>query len=68
VTRAEIDFVGGRLGIGYESKYVDAGWRGESRTLAARGVGGVVATRSAFALDEDMVAIPTGLLAYLLSD
>lgn len=51
-SRTEIDFVGSRLGRGFESKYVDRAWRGESRTLAARGQGGVVATRSVLALDE----------------
>jgi hypothetical protein len=65
-TRTEIDFVGSRLGRGFESKYVDGSWRGESRTLAAKGKGGVVATRSVLDFDEDMIAVPTGLLVYLL--
>jgi hypothetical protein len=34
-----------------ESKYGDAGWRGASRALA---------------LDEDMLAVPSALLAWLL--
>jgi predicted AAA+ superfamily ATPase len=62
----EIDFVGARLGLGFESKYVDEGWRSASRAIAARGVGGVVATRRAFALDEDMLALPSALLAWLI--
>ncbi len=37
----EIDFVGSRLGLEFESKYVDAGWRGASRAIAAQGAGGV---------------------------
>jgi hypothetical protein len=45
---------------------VDTGWRGASRAIAARGVGGVVATRRALALDEDMLAVPSALLAWLL--
>ncbi|MBF6604780.1 MAG: ATP-binding protein [Chloroflexi bacterium] len=65
-SKTEIDFVGSRLGLGFESKYVDTGWRGASRAIAARGVGGVVATRRAFALDEDMLAVPSALLAWLL--
>ncbi len=62
----EIDFVGARLGLGFESKYVDTGWRAASRAIAARGVGGVVATRRALARDPDMLAIPSALLAWLL--
>lgn len=62
----EIDFVGARLGRGFESKYVDTGWRAASRAIAARGVGGVVATRRALARDEDMLAVPSALLAWLL--
>ena len=65
-SKTEIDFVGSRLGLGFESKYVDTGWRGASRAIAARGVGGVVATRRALALDEDMLAVPSALLAWLL--
>ena len=65
-SKTEIDFVGSRLGLGFESKYVDTGWRGASRAIAARGVGGVVATRRALALGEDMLAVPSALLAWLL--
>ncbi len=62
----EIDFVGARLGLGVESKYVDTGWRAASRAIAARGAGGVVATRRALARDEDLLAVPSALLAWLL--
>jgi predicted AAA+ superfamily ATPase len=65
-SKTEIDFVGSRLGLGFESKYVDTGWRSASRAIAARGVGGVVATRRALALDEDTLAVPSALLAWLL--
>ena len=65
-TRAEIDFVGRLVGAGCEVKYVDEGWRGAARTLLAHGPGGVVVTRSAFALDGDAVAIPAGLYVWLI--
>ena len=65
-TRAEIDFVGRLVGAGCEVKYVDEGWRGAARTLLAHGPGGVIVTRSAFALDGDAVAIPAGLYVWLI--
>lgn len=67
VTRAEIDFVGARLGTGYEVKYVDSGWRGASKSLLAKGGGGVVVTRSVFSIDHtDAIAVPSGLLVWLI--
>lgn len=65
-SKTEIDFVGARLGRGVESKYVDTNWRGASRAIVARGRGGIVATRRAFALDEDVLAVPSALLAWVL--
>ena len=65
-TRKEIDFVGPRIGTGFESKYVDQGWRGEARTLIARGPGGVVATRGVYSRDADAFAIPIGMLVWLI--
>ena len=66
-TGAEIDFVGRRVGLGLESKYVDASWRGEAKTLIARGSGGVCVTRSIMALDhDDVIAIPAGVFAWVV--
>ena len=67
--RKEIDFVGPGFGdLAVESKYVDQRrWRRDARTLAASGWRGVMATRSALDLhDPDLVAVPTGLLAWLI--
>ncbi len=64
---AEVDFIGARLGTGVEAKYVDAGWRGESRALIARGAGGICVTRSILSLDrDDAIAIPAGLFAWTI--
>ncbi len=67
--RKEIDFVGpGFGGLAIESKYVDQRrWRRNARTLAASRWRGVVATRSALDLeDPELIAVPTGLLAWLI--
>lgn len=66
-TGAEIDYVGRRIGLGVEAKYVDASWRGASKTLLARGRGGICVTRSILAVDhEDAIAIPAGLFAWMI--
>lgn len=66
-TGAEIDFVGRRVGLGVEAKYVDASWRGASRTLLARGRGGICVTRSILSVDhEDAIAIPAGLFTWVI--
>ena len=67
--RKEIDFVGPAFGdLAIESKYVgQRRWKRNARTLAASRWRGVVATRSALDLsDPELVAIPTGLLAWLI--
>ncbi len=67
--RKEIDFVGpGFGGLAIESKYVgQRRWRRSARTLAASRWRGVVATRSALDLEDDeLIAVPTGLLAWLI--
>ena len=67
--RKEIDFVGPAFGdLAIESKYVDQRrWRRDARTLAASRWRGVMATRSALDLkDPDLVAVPTGLLVWLI--
>ena len=67
--RKEIDFVGPAFGgLAIESKYVgQRRWKRNARTLAASRWRGVVATRSALDLDDsDLMAVPTGLLAWLI--
>lgn len=69
-SRAEIDFVGPRLGVPFESKYVDGPWRRSARTLRAGG-GGILATRTVFELEDrsdasPVWAVPVGILAWLL--
>lgn len=67
-TRREIDFVGRDFGgVAIESKYVDGRWRGEARTLTASPWRGLVVTRTELNLaDEDFMAIPAALLAWLV--
>jgi uncharacterized protein len=70
-SRAEIDFVGPRLGVPFESKYVDGPWRRSARTLRARSKGGVLATRTVFELEDrggtnPVWAVPVGILGWLL--
>lgn len=66
-TGAEVDFVGTRVGLGIEGKYVDAGWRGEIRALLARGVGGICVTRSIPGFGHaDAIAVPAGLFAWMI--
>ncbi len=68
-TRKEIDFVGPGLGgVAIESKYVSGDrWRRAIPTLAASGWRGIVATRDALDLtDPAVMAVPTGMLAWLI--
>jgi predicted AAA+ superfamily ATPase len=65
-TTSEIDFVGGAIGVPFESKYVERNWRGESRALAARYGRGVVATRNILDTDGDVWAVPASVVVWLL--
>jgi hypothetical protein len=67
-TGAEIDFVGPALGVAFECKYTDSGWRRDAQTLRARHGGGVVLTRSQLVLDRDSAvwAVPGAIAAWLL--
>ena len=69
-SRKEIDFVGPGFGdLAIESKYVDGGWRRAALTLKASRWRGIVATRSELDLsDEDVQAIPTAMLAWMIDD
>lgn len=68
-TRKEIDFVGPSFGgAAIESKYVSGRrWRRAIPTLRASRWRGVVATKDVLDLaDPDVVAVPTGILAWLI--
>jgi predicted AAA+ superfamily ATPase len=67
-TGAEIDFVGRSFGtVAVESKYVDGGWGRTVQTLRAGPWQGVLATRSGIEWRDDVVALPAGVVAVLLS-
>ncbi len=63
---AEIDFVGSTIGVPFESRYVERGWKSGSRALAARYGRGIVATRNVLDTDGDIWALPTSVLVWLL--
>jgi uncharacterized protein len=73
-TGNEIDFTPIRIGtpagpdrsVAIESKWVDHGWRGESRGIRAKHDGGIVATKTVLDLSNSVWAIPAPLLAMLL--
>ncbi len=65
-TGSEIDFVGPLLQTPIESKYVSQKWRGARRMLDEHYGHGVIATRDILDLNENIRAIPTGLLAWTL--
>lgn len=64
----EVDFAGPRLGqLGFEGKYVDAGWRREAQTARAALGRGVLATRSLLDTSGDVWAVPAPFVAWLLN-
>lgn len=68
-TRKEIDFVGPHFGgIAIESKYVSGDrWRRAIPTMKSSRWRGVVATRDALDLtDPEAMAVPTGMLAWII--
>lgn len=50
-----------------ESKWVDQGWKGESRTIDGKFGRGILATKAALDTSGDVWAVPAPLLALLLS-
>jgi uncharacterized protein len=66
-TGSEIDFVGPRLQTPIESKYVSQKWRGGRRMLDEHHGHGILATRDILDLNENIWAIPTGLLAWTIN-
>jgi predicted AAA+ superfamily ATPase len=66
-TRSEVDFVGPWLGrIPYEVKYTEGAWRRETQTALAAYGRVVLATRNVLERDENRVAVPAAILAFLL--
>ncbi|SDU48374.1 AAA family ATPase [Jiangella alkaliphila] len=57
---------GANATVPIESKWVDAGWRGEARTIEGRFGRGVVATKSILDLDHPSWAVPAPIVAALL--
>lgn len=67
-TDAEIDFVGPDLAKApVEAKYVDTKWKREAQTMRARYGKGVLATRGVLDTDNDVWAVPSAILGWLLS-
>jgi hypothetical protein len=64
---SEIDFVGPLLGTPVESKYVSQSWKQERRSMNERYQRGIIATRDILDCSEDIRAIPTGLLAWVIN-
>ncbi|MGH2878430.1 MAG: ATP-binding protein [Solirubrobacteraceae bacterium] len=63
---AEIDFVGPSIGVPFESKYVERGWKGQTRSLAARHRRGIVATRNVLDTEGEVWAVPVSMLVWML--
>jgi len=71
---AEVDFApvrttgpsGPTLTTPIESKWVDAGWVGEAKTLASKYAHGIMATKSILDVDGAVWAVPAPLVALLL--
>ena len=57
---------GGAMTTPMESKWVDSGWRGESKTLECKFSHGIMATKSILDLDYPVKAIPAPMVACLL--
>ncbi|HLI31109.1 MAG TPA: hypothetical protein VKU89_00005 [Solirubrobacteraceae bacterium] len=64
----EVDFSGPQLDpLAIEAKYIDSGWRAQTRTLRASFRVGILASRGAIDTSGDIWAIPAPLVAWLLS-
>jgi predicted AAA+ superfamily ATPase len=61
---SEIDFVGDLVETPIESKYVSQKWKQERAALEEHYKRGIVATRDILDLDDDIWAVPAGLLAW----
>lgn len=65
-TGSEIDFVGALVETPIESKYVSQNWKQERKALDEHYQRGVIATRDILDLNDDIWAIPSGLLAWTI--
>lgn len=65
-TDAEIDFVGPDLDLPFECKYTDSNWRREAQTMRARYGRGVMATRSPLDTKDEVWAVPSSIVGWLL--
>jgi predicted AAA+ superfamily ATPase len=63
---AEIDFVGPLVPVPIESKYVSKGWKPEKKGLEEVYGRGVVATRDILDMQDEIWAIPSGILAWAI--
>lgn len=65
----EIDFVGPKLEVGFEGKYVDKGWKQEALTLknSPRHGHGLLATRGVYDRSNAVWAIPASMLVWFLA-
>lgn len=69
---AEVDFVGPRLEVAFEGRYVDGPWRRAAQTMRARHQRGVMVTRTVLDLSETegsrrVWAVPAGIVGWLLA-
>jgi predicted AAA+ superfamily ATPase len=65
----EVDFCGPRIGrLGFEGKYIDAGWKREALTVRAALGQGVLATRGLLDTSGEVWAVPAPLIAWMLND
>ncbi len=68
-TGSEVDFTGPWLNrLPYEGKYTGGAWLRETQTAKAAFGGCVLATRNVIDRKDQRLAIPAGMLAYLLDD
>ncbi|HEY7831855.1 MAG TPA: AAA family ATPase [Solirubrobacteraceae bacterium] len=65
----EVDFCGPRFGgLGFEGKYIDAGWKREALTIRAALGAGVLATRGLLDTSGEVWAVPAPFIAWMLND
>lgn len=65
----EVDFCGPHIGgLGFEGKYVDAGWKREALSVRAALGAGVLATRGLLDTSGEVWAVPAPFIAWMLND
>jgi len=64
----EVDFTGPCLrSLGFEGKYVDAGWKREAITVRSALGAGILATRGVLDTSRDVWAVPAPFVAWMLN-